>query len=337
MSERQRLAVIVVSYNVCELLRRCLASVEGAAQRAAHTLDVDVVVVDNASPDASAAMVAAEFPHIHLIASTHNLGFTGGNNVALRWLGLPVCTAFDIATPPPVAPVDYVLLLNPDAEVSGDALQQMVAALVNHPDVAVCGAGLVYGDGTFQHGAFRFPALAQAAIDLFPPAGLRGAHRLLDSRFNGRYPHALWQQTQPFAVDFVLGAAMMVRAIAMDAVGGLDEGYWMYCEEMDWCRRFWGNGWRVLVAPAARIVHHEAQSSRKAPWQTQERLWRSRFRFYAHYAAEYPVGTLVLLRLLVRAAMVRTMRRLRAAFAHGEIDGVELDHGLSACRAIMRL
>lgn len=337
MTERRRLAVIVVSYNVRDLLRQCLASVEAAAQRAAETLDVAVVVVDNASPDASAAMVAAEFPHVHLIASEQNLGFTGGNNVALRWLGLPVCTAFDVAGPPPMAPVDFVLLLNPDAEVTGDALEQMVAVLANNPDVAACGAGLVYGDGTFQHGAFRFPALAQAAIDLFPPTGVRGAHRLLDSRLNGRYPRSLWQQAQPFAVDFVLGAAMMVRAAAIDAVGGLDEGYWMYCEEMDWCRRFWRNGWRVFVVPAARIIHHEAQSSRKAPWQTQERLWRSRFRFYAHYAAEYPTGTLALLRLLVRTAMQRSMRRLQTAFARGEIDGVELDQGLRACRAIMRL
>ncbi|MCW5842634.1 MAG: glycosyltransferase family 2 protein [Caldilinea sp.] len=337
MSQRRRLAVIVVSYNVCDLLRQCLASVDLAAQRAADTLAIETVVVDNASPDASAAMVAAEFPHVHLIASEQNLGFTGGNNVALRWLGLPVCMAFDVAGPSPVAPVDYVLLLNPDAEVTGDALEQMVAVLTNNADVAVCGAGLVYGDGSFQHGAFHFPALAQAAIDLFPPTGLRGAHRLLDSRLNGRYPRGMWQQPEPFAVDFVLGAAMMVRAAAIDAVGGLDEGYWMYCEEMDWCRRFWRNGWRVLVAPAARIIHHEAQSSRKAPWRTQERLWRSRFRFYAHYAAEYPAGTLAVLRLLVRTAMRRSARRLQTAFARGEIDGVELDQGLSACRAIMRL
>ena len=116
-----------------DLLRQCLASVEAAAQRATETLDVAVVVVDNASPDGSAAMVATEFPHVHLIASEQNLGFTGGNNVALRWLGLPVCTAFDVAGPPAVAPVDFVLLLNPDAEVTGDALEQMVAVLAAHP------------------------------------------------------------------------------------------------------------------------------------------------------------------------------------------------------------
>ena len=337
MNARRRLAVIVVSYNVCDLLHRCLASVDAAAHRSVDSLAVETVVVDNASPDGSAAMVAADFPHVHLIASPENLGFTGGNNVALHWLGLPVCTACAVAAPPRVAPVDFVLLLNPDAEVTGDALARMVAALDAQPDAAVCGAGLVYGDGSFQHGAFHFPALAQAAIDLFPPTGLRGAHRLLDSQLNGRYPRALWQQPEPFAVDFVLGAAMLVRAAAIAAVGGLDEGYWMYCEEMDWCRRFWRNGWRVYVAPAARIIHHEAQSSRKAPWQTQERLWRSRFRFYAHYAAEYPAGTLAVLRLMVRVAMTRTMRRLRAAFARGEIDGVDLAHGLAACRTIMHL
>ena len=337
MSERWRLAVIVVSYNVCDLLRPCLASVEAAALRAADTLDTTIVVVDNASTDGSAAMVATEYPHIQLMASAHNLGFTGGNNVALRWLGLPVSTSLAVTGPPPVAPVDFILLLNPDTEVCSDALEQMVALLVDQADIAACGAGLIYGDGAFQHSAFRFPALAQVLLDLFPPVGLRGAHRLLNSRLTGRYPRALWRQAQPFAVDFVLGAAMMVRATAIVAVGGLDEGYWMYCEEMDWCRRFWHNGWRVFVAPAARIVHHEAQSSRKVPWQTQERLWRSRFRFYTQYAAEYPVGTLGLLRLLVRVAMTFTMRRLRVSFACGEIDGVELDQGLKACRTMMRL
>ena len=88
----------------------------------------------------------------------------------------------------------------------------------------------------------------------------------------------------PFAVDFVLGAAMLVRGAAIVQVGALDDGYWMYCEEMDWCRRFWRGGWSVYVLPAVQIIHHEAQSSRQHRWQTQARLWRSRLRFYAKYA-----------------------------------------------------
>ena len=330
MSRSARLAVIVVSYNVCGLLRSCLRSIAASAGRAAGKLEVATVVVDNASTDGSAAMVAAEFPEVHLIASQENLGFTGANNHALRWLGFPDP---ERDRPRP----DYVLLLNPDTEILDDALGQMVGFLERRADVAVCGAGLRYGDGAFQHSAFRFPGVAQVFLDLFAPTGLRGAHRLLDSRLNGRYPAALWRQGEPFAVDFVLGAAMMVRGHAIAAVGGLDEGYWMYCEEMDWCRRFWRSGRPVYALPSAQIIHHEAQSSRQRRWLAQERLWRSRFRFYAKYRDAYSPVILAWIRLLVHAGMWRQKRQATKRFAAGEIDGVELAQALATCTAISKL
>ena len=376
------LAVIVVSYHVRELLRGCLRSIAASAARTADRLVVTTVVVDNASADGSADMVATEFPAVHLIASQENLGFTGANNVALRWFGFPsteingarvtqrerggadqLAPEFTQSASPltprpsplaprpsPLAPrpsphdreetlraPDYVLLLNPDTEVTGDALWQMVSFLASHPQAAVCGAGLRYGDGAFQHGAFRFPGVAQVMLDLFPPVGIRGARRLLDSRINGRYPAAWWAQGAPFAVDFVLGAAMMVRGAAIAQVGGLDDGYWMYCEEMDWCRRFWRAGWTVHVLPAAQIVHYEAQSSRQRRWLAQERLWRSRLRYFTKYAADYPPGALWLIRRLVRAGMAQQARQAERRFACGEIDGVEWGQAVATCAAIARL
>lgn len=370
MSRPVRLAVIIVSYNVRDLLRTCLNSVAASTARTVAHLDVETVVVDNASTDGSAAMVADEFPCVHLIGSWKNLGFTGGNNAALRLLGIAteeiegidgtrmtrigrieaetnqhessqsassgsqsdaVAQESEHSTP------DYVLLLNPDAEVTGDAFWQMVAFLERNPHAAVCGAGLRYGNGAFQHSAFHFPGIAQVFLDLFPPTGLRGAHRLLDSRLNGRYPAALWTSGAAFAVDFVLGAAMMVRSAAISEVGGLDDSYWMYCEEMDWCRRFQRAGWTVHVLPAAQVIHHEAQSSRQRRWATQERLWRSRFRFYAKHADAYAPGTLALIRLLVRAGMRRQARRVEHRFAAGEIDGVELEQAMTAIAEIARL
>lgn len=362
------LAVIVVSYHVRELLRGCLRSIAASAARTADRLAVTTVVVDNGSADGSADMVATEFPAVHLIASQENLGFTGGNNAALRWLGFPSAEINGARVTPlarssadqlapestqsalPHAPrptphdredtlraPDFVLLLNPDTEVTGDALWQMVSFLTSHPQAAVCGARLRYGDGSFQHGAFRFPGVAQVALDLFPPVGIRGAHRLLDSRINGRYPAAQWAAGAPFAVDFVLGAAMMVRGAAIAQVGGLDDGYWMYCEEMDWCRRFWRAGWTVHVLPAAQIVHYEAQSSRQRRWLAQERLWRSRLRYFTKYAADYPPGALWLIRCLVRAGMAQQARQAERRFACGEIDGVELGQALSTCATIAQL
>ncbi len=352
MTKRTQLAVIVVSYNVRDLLRTCLRSVAATARRAADQLDVRTVVVDNASSDGSAAMVAAEFPDVHLIASPKNLGFTGGNNAALRWLGFgnrPRMTRIEqisadsgprksaqSASSAFYSP-DYVLLLNPDAEVTGDALPRMVAFLAQNPRAAVCGAGLRYGDGRFQHSAFRFPGVMQVLLDLFPPVGVRGAHRLLDSRLNGRYPAALWRSGAPFAVDFVLGAAMMVRGAAIDAVGGLDDGYWMYCEEMDWCRRFQRAGWTVHVLPAAQIVHHEAQSSRQVRWSAQVRLWRSRFRFFSKHADLYSPVQVAAIRGLVRLAMTQQARKIERQFASGRIDGVEAGEALAALTTIAQL
>ncbi|HHW88769.1 MAG TPA: glycosyltransferase family 2 protein [Chloroflexi bacterium] len=339
------LAIIIVSYNVRDLLRGCLRSVAAAAARTSDRLAVTTVVVDNASHDGSADMVAEEFPAARLIASQENLGFTGGNNAALRWLGFPTTEISDDApqcgvnadTSASAPRPDYVLLLNPDAEVTGDALWQMVSFLASHPQAAVCGAGLRYGDGGFQHGAFRFPGVAQVALDLFPPVGIRGAHHLLNSRINGRYPAAWWAQGAPFAVDFVLGAAMMVRGAAIEQVGALDDGYWMYCEEMDWCRRFWQRGWTVNALPAAQIIHYEAQSSRQRRWLTQEQLWRSRLRYFTKFAADYPPGALWLIRRLVCAGMAQQARQAERRFAHGEIDGVELAQALSTTTAIARL
>jgi GT2 family glycosyltransferase len=333
-----RLTVIVVSYNVRDLLRACLRSIAAAAERAADQLDVHTVVVDNASADGSAAMIAAEFPNVHLIVSQENLGFTGGNNAALHWLGFPINAIYpDCVDQTPDPRPDYVLLLNPDAEVTEDALPRMTSFLEQNPQAAVCGAGLRYGDGGFQHSAFRFPGVVQTLLDLFPPVGVSGAHRLLNSPLNGRYPAELWRSGEPFAVDFVLGAAMMVRGAAIDAIGGLDDGYWMYCEEMDWCRRFWRAGWTVYVLPAAQFVHHEAQSSRQVHWSAQERLWRSRFRFFAKHADLYSPAQIAVMRGLVRLAMIRQARRIERMFGAGKIDGVEAGEALAALNSIARL
>ena len=177
-------------------------------------------VVDNASSDDSVAMLAAEFPHVNVIALPRNIGFTGGNNMALAALGFSAPVPPDLlahvrTNQQPTGRPDYVLLLNPDAELTVGALRQFERTMSHFPRAGICGAHLQYGDGRFQHGAFRFPNLAQVALDVFPPAGLPGANRLYDSGMNGRYPQVQWEQFDPFRVDFVLGAAMFVRSTAI--------------------------------------------------------------------------------------------------------------------------
>ncbi len=335
------LAVIIVSYNVCDLLRNCLASVQASAARTADRLKVDIIVVDNASADGSAAMVADEFPAVRLVALDHNSGFTGGNNLALQMLGFNVVTLGIQGSPealsPPISPPDFVLLLNPDTEVDDDALWQMVQCLAERSDAGACGAHLSFGDGAFQHGAFTFPTLAQVLIDFFPLNGVPGMHRIHQSRVNGRYPSALWAGTEPFAVDFVLGAAMMVRVETIRRVGGSDDRYFMYCEEMDWAMRLQQAGWTVYAIPTARIIHYEGRSSSQVRWEAYVRLWRSRFFFYAKHAGNYPPGNLVVLRAVVRLVLAQRARRARRRFRKGRLDGTELAEELAAYKAVMRL
>jgi N-acetylglucosaminyl-diphospho-decaprenol L-rhamnosyltransferase len=327
-----RLAVVILSYNTRDLLRCCLQSVFAAAAWSADRLAVDVLVVDNASPDGSAAMVAAEFPQAYLLASPHNLGYTGGNNLALATLGFPVESAQSpnrsITQRPDLPCPDFVLLLNADTEVAEDALWEMVHVLVEQPAAGACGAQLRFGDGRFQHGAFRFPSLVQMALDLVPPPALPGGGRLwnwlYNSPLNGRYDLARWQTGKPFPVDFVLGAALLMRGEALRAIGGLDENYFLYCEEVDWCLRAHQAGWQVLAVPTAQVIHHEGQSSRQVRWPAYERLWRSRLRFFQKHARHYPPGYLALVRATIRLGLHLRAWLAERRFAQGAMTGVEL-------------
>ncbi len=341
-------AVIVVSYNVRELLRACLASVvrcqvSGIRQKATEDLTPDscslipeVVVIDNASADGSAEMVAAEFPQVRLIASPTNLGFAGGNNLALRALGLGGVgeqEGRERDSQPRLSTPQYVLLLNPDAEPAGDAIGQMAQFLIGHPAVGGVGAQLRYPDGRFQHGAFRFPGLLQLWFDLFPPR----PRRLLDSRLNGRYPRRLYAARrsggggQPFPIDFALGAALMVRREAIQAAGLMDEGYFMYAEEVDWCWRIQRAGWPLYCVPSALVVHHGGASTSQFRSQSFLNLWRSRRRLYGRFYG--PVRRRVA-GWVVRMGMRAEVRRAEAAARRGQMGAQEAAERIAAARQV---
>jgi len=284
------LAIVIVSYNVRALLKACLESLF-ASLAGAPALAAEVWVVDNASADGSAAMVRADFPQVRLVASPENLGYSAGNNVALQALGFaplaaearPLSTypwATDV--PRPAGQPRHVWLLNPDTVVQGDAAAQLVRSLDAMKQAGACGAQLAYADGSFQHGAFRFPGLAQLGLDFFPPPG-RLNQPLLDSRLNGRYSRQLYDQSQPFPVDFVLGATLLARGEALRQVGLLDESYFMYCEEMDWQRRAQRAGWNVYCVPSARVVHVAGASSSQFRSRSFVALWQSRLRYFKRY------------------------------------------------------
>lgn len=336
-----RVAVVVLNYNTRDLLRNCLRSVFAAAHEHDDQISVDVVVVDSASHDESAAMVAAEFPQATLIASRENIGYTGGNNLALHQLGFEVDAPAWSGEPLPSLPTpDYVLLLNADTELATDAIWQLATTLTLNSQVGACGANLRYGDGSFQHGAFAFPSLPQLLLDLIPAPTLRGLRtlwaKLYASSLNGRYPRERWEENQPFVVDFVLGAAIMVRGAAIQAVGGLDRNYFLYCEEIDWCLRLRMAGWQTMAVPTAHVTHYEGQSSRQVRWPSYERLWRSRLRFYQKHQSLYPFGYLQLVRWLVQAGLRWRSYVARRRFAQGQLTGSELGAELATYNTLIQ-
>ena len=249
------LSVLIVNWNVRELLRECLRSIE----RGRGDLEVEVIVVDSASSDGSAAMVAAEFPWVTLLPQGENVGFPRGNNIALAH-----------------ARGDYLLLLNPDTVVLGDALPALVAYLQAHPDVGVVGPQLHIPDGSVQSSRRRFPTLATGFLESTWLEGLApGVLR--------RYYALDLPDDAPADVDWLTGACLMAPRAVYARVGGLDEGYFMYSEELDWCRRIVAAGWRVVYYPAARVVHHVGKSSEQAVTARHINFQRAKLRYFRKY------------------------------------------------------
>ncbi|MCC7448356.1 MAG: glycosyltransferase family 2 protein [Anaerolineae bacterium] len=290
------LAVIIVTWNVRHLIHDTLRTLYDDL----HTsgLDAQVWVVDNDSTDGTADVIRADFPAVQLIASPTNLGFAGGNNAAMRALGF--C---DQPKPNPDGP-RVVFLLNPDTLTQPGAIRALYDALFQLPRAGVVGARLSYEDGTFQHSAFRFPGLAQIVLDLFPVPG-RLYYRLHESRLNGRYSRALYKGNDPFPVDHVLGATIMLKREVIEQVGLFDEQFFMYCEEIDWAMRIRQAGWDIYTVPTAHITHLEAKSSSQIRPQSIVNLWTSRLRLYRKH---YSRPKLALARLLVRLGMQQKIR-----------------------------
>ncbi|HEX2043692.1 MAG TPA: glycosyltransferase family 2 protein [Acidimicrobiales bacterium] len=244
-------AAVVVNYNARDHLLECVRSLrdEGVAE---------VVVVDNASTDGSGPALAAADPDAVFVPTGANLGFGRAAN-----RGVAVT-----ATP-------YVMILNPDALVHRGAVAALAAALDADEILAVVGPRVENPDGTLYPSARRFPDLGVAAGHAF--LGLLRP----TNRFTRNYRMLDVDRTQAGAVDWVSGTCMLVRRSAFDAVGGFDEAYFMYVEDVDLCWRLWRTGWRVAYEPAARVTHTVGASSELAPYRMIAAHHRSLLRFAA--------------------------------------------------------
>ena len=284
------LTVIVVNWNVGGLLRCCLASIE--ANRG--DLNLEVIVVDNASVDDSVQIVKQEFPWVHLIASQENLGYTGGNNLGAQ-----------------EAQGRYLLILNPDTEVVGDALERMVAYLDEHPTVGGVGPQLLYPDGSVQPSCRRFPRLATAFLE-----GTPFSRRWFpNNRFERMYYMADCPHDRIQAVDWVVGAALMVRRETWNEVGPLDDQFFMYSEELDWCHRCRGAGWEIHYLPLAQVIHRHKGSAGQIPATTRVRLNRSRVLYFRKY---FGMGWATVIRffLMINYAWILAAETAKWAVGH---------------------
>jgi GT2 family glycosyltransferase len=254
------LEVVVVSHGAEGLLRNCLRSLRDHPPRA----EMRVTVVDSGSPDSTPEMVAREFPSVRLLRRD-NIGFSAANNLVLR-----------------ESAARAVLLLNPDTEVHAGALDTALARLWSEERVGMVGVKLVTESGALDHACKRsFPTPLSAL------AHFTGVGRSADaSSALSQYRATELDDDEPGEVDAVNGAFMLCRAEAVREVGLLDEGYWLYMEDLDWCHRFWDAGWKVFYEPAGTALHVKGGSSggRRAPRQ-EIAFHRGMARFYRRFDA----------------------------------------------------
>lgn len=297
MNPQAELAVVIVSWNVWDLLRACLRSLEGQSEATPDPhvrrfgpqgrARFRVVVVDNASQDATPQLLASQFPWVQTILSRENLGFTGGNNLALAGLGLTQAQVlFPQQTPLSPAP-HFVYFLNPDTEVLPGSLWSLYAAIQGDERVAAVGPRLLYGDGSVQSSRRRFPARLTGFFEsTWLGQGWPG------NPWARRYHMADWPGDVRQDVDWLVGAALLVRWQALAQVGPFDPDFFMYSEETDLCRRLKQAGWRVVYDPSATVIHYEARSSDQVSGLRHLRFNRSKVRYYRKWFGPFWAGLL---------------------------------------------
>ncbi len=248
------LSVTICSWNTVALLEECLRSLEAVRGEARF----EVIVVDNGSKDPSAKMVRDNFPWVRLFALTENLGFTGGQNLALRERAAP-----------------HAFLVNSDAAVHPGAIRSMLDFAVDHPSAGILGPKILNPDGSLQMSCRRFPnpvaALFRNTVvgKLFP-----------NNRFTREYLMADWSHDAPRDVDWVSGAAMFVTRDVIERVGAMDPRFFMYCEDVDWCWRASRSGFDVTYVPQAVVTHAIGRSTDQAANRMILRFHRSMLYFY---------------------------------------------------------
>lgn len=243
------LSFIIVNWNTRELLPDCIGSISSTVRG----LTFEIWVVDNGSTDGSAEAVRNRFPEVKIIENRENLGFAKASNQALRLMS-----------------GRFAVLLNSDARLTPGAVATIHRFMEENPQVGICGGQLLNEDGTRQNSIANIPNLATELLN----------KSILRMLFPLRYPGKERQHREPIEVESVIGACMVVRKEAIDDVGLMDESYFLFLEETDWCQAMRRRGWKVCHHPGARIVHLQGRSARKVNVRSRVEYWRSRYLFF---------------------------------------------------------
>ncbi len=244
-----KLAAVVINYNTREDLRRCLDSLFGAGVG-------EIIVVDNGSTDGSQEMVRSEFPQVSLLDNPGNKGYSSACNCGIRSTS-----------------AEYVFILNSDTEFP-DSLEKLIEHMDAHPELGALGPMLLNGDGSVQMSCRKFPSVGGSLFH-----GLLGDW-LPDNPFTRKYHMKDFDHRIACEVDWVSGAAMLLRREALEQAGLFDEGYFMYVEDVDLCYRLWRAGWRVGYCPEVRVVHYIGRTSRQQSARMLLEHHRSMYRYF---------------------------------------------------------
>lgn len=273
------LSIVIVNYNTEKWLRGCLESVYAGA----NGTPLSIWVVDNNSHDESVRMVKSHFPKVQVIENPQNLGFSKANNMVISQ-----------------SRSDYILLLNPDTMIIGDAIEQVVKFMEAHPKVGIAGCKVLNRDGTLQLACRR--SIPTPRVAFFRLSGL--SKLFPKNRVMAEYNMTYADPEQTHEVDAVSGAFLMIRKKVIDEIGLLDERFFMYGEELDWCLRAKRAGWVVMYYPDAQIVHYKGESAKSNSRKAAIEFYRAMYLFHRkHFAKNHsPVtNALIYAGIFVRA------------------------------------
>lgn len=314
--EELGLTISVVSHNSRDLLKTCLRSI----YQKAEGIRFEVVVVDNGSTDGSVEMVQKDFPQVKLIQNQENLGFARANNQAIKH-----------------SKGRYILLFNPDSIFKNGSLNETVKFMDSHPEVGILGSKILNSDGTIQESNASFPNLFTEFLRVFQVKKIIASMKLRKkigqkwSRLLGstirEYFRVYWDSERIRQVDWVTGACLMVKRKAIEDVGLLDENFFMYYEDADWCYRMRQRGWRVYYYPFLEVVHYVG----KADVEFSQRVFIERHKSMYHYFQKHAGKTvLFLLRLFVWSGLGLRSMGLLLMYPFRRTNQEELRKRLSA-------